>query len=110
MNWLERNKSWETKPIWKPSEHTEQYHDTFKHIYELGDKDHPIEIDDDGWFTSYEYVTDGGIINYKSTWNDLPDYQKRYWQEDWWYEKPWDLLYDPGESSMSKSSGKETEK
>ena len=102
--WLQVNKDWYQQPVWQPAEHpAPNKPDDFVHIYELGDDPlHPIEVIDDGWFVSYEYVTDTGIQTYKSTWKDLPEHEKRYWQEEWWYEKPWDQLHDPG--AMSEES------
>ena len=103
--WLKKNEHWKSQSVWKPKEHpTGQKHDTFRHIYELGnDKDNPIEIEDDGFFSTFEYVTDQGIIRHKARWQDLSDYEKKYWQEDWWYEKPWEMLRDPGESPKRNS-------
>lgn len=98
LEWLAINKNWKEQPVWIPSEHKyPNQPDPFVHTYELGNTpDKPIEIDDDGWFTSYEFVTDEGVIRYQSTWKNLPEHEKRYWQEEWWYEKPWDELKDPG--------------
>lgn len=102
--WLNAHPQWREQPVWKPSEHpSSKYHDTFIHICDLGnDIEHPIEIEDDGYFTSFELVTDIGIICVKETWEELSKERKRYWREDWWYEKPWDLLVDPG--AMSEES------
>lgn len=96
--WIKAHPQWREQPVWKPSEHpSSEYHDTFIHICDLGnDAEHPIEIEDDGYFTSFELVTDIGIIRDKETWEELSDDRKRYWREEWWYEKPWDELKDPG--------------
>ena len=58
--WLQEVPQWQEQPVWKPSEHpSSNRHDTFVHTYELGDDaDHPIEIQDDGWFITREIVSD----------------------------------------------------
>ena len=102
--WLQEVPKWQEQPVWKPSEHpSSNRHDTFVHTYELGDDaDHPIEIEDDGWFITREIVSDTGIYLLQLKWEDLPENYKRYWQKEWWNEKPWDLLVDPG--AMSEDS------
>lgn len=99
--WLQANAEWREQPVWIPSEHpSNQRYDPFVHTYELGDDNaHPIEVEDDGWFSVREVVTDAGVYTVRRTWNELSDHEKRYWQEEWWYEKPWDLLVDPGAMS-----------
>lgn len=107
-SWLQEIPKWQDQPVWKPSEHPpSNFHDPFIHIYELGkDAEHPIEVQDDGWFISREVVSDTGIYMFQARWDELTEDYKRYWKEDWWYEKPWDKLKDPG--AMSEKSDEDS--
>lgn len=104
--WITKNTEWYKQPVWIPEEHPSTgQHDTFIHTYELGnDAEHPIYVEDDGWFTTREVVSDFGVCKLQYTWDELPEFEKRYWQKDWWYEKPWEELKDPG--AMSEESDK----
>ena len=105
-HWLKKNNEWWKYPIWIPEEHKDPpKHDPFIHISDLGnDKEHPIEIEDNGWFEERELFAEEGHFIFRFKWEDLPEERKRYWREDWWYEKPWDQLHDPGIMSQENSS------
>lgn len=97
--WLKANPNHSTIHPWIPKEHpSHNYVDPFRHIYEMGDSpDDPIEVEDGGYFKITEVVTPGGIIELKERWEDLFDFQREYYQKEWWDQKPWDLLVDPGD-------------
>ena len=107
-HWLKQNKEWWKSPIWIPKEHKDPpKHDTFIHTYELGDDiDHPIEVEDNGWFEEREIFAKEGHFIFHFKWEDLSDERKHYWQEEWWNEKPWEDLKDPG--AMSEESDEDS--
>ena len=104
--WLQKYPDWQQQQVWKPREHPSiNYTDPFRHTYEMGDSpDDPIEVIDDGYFRSYDLVTPGGIVEINERWCDLSEYEKSYYRERWWYEKPWELIKDPGATSSSSDS------
>lgn len=103
--WIKKNSDWKQQHPWIPAEHPiNSKRDTFRHIYEMGNTaDDPIFVEDDGSFIIREIVTPGGVVEFKESWEGLPEYEKQYWREDWKYMMPWDLLKDPGETSSTSS-------
>lgn len=104
--WIKKNSDWKQQHPWIPAEHPiDSKRDTFRHIYEMGNTaDDPIFVEDDGAFIIREIVTPGGVVEFKESWESLPEYEKSYYREKWWYEKPWELLKDPGASMSSSDS------
>lgn len=76
--WMKYNEKWikeEKKPLlWNINEH-EEYHDTFRHIMDMGNiPDDPIEIESDGEYDCYGYSV---------KWSELGEGMKRLIKESW---------------------------
>lgn len=103
--WLEKNPQARYEKYWKPEEHNKPIKaPQFQRIVDMGnDPEHPIYVEDNGYFIEKEIVTDHGIFIMRYTWEELPDYEKQELQEKWLIEKPWDQLKDPGKTTTESS-------
>lgn len=103
--WLERNPQARYEKYWKPEEHNRRIQmPQFQRIADLGnDPDHPIYIEDNGYFIEKELITDHGIFIERYTWEELPEYKKKEYLETYLYDKPWDQIRDPGKISTDSS-------